>query len=96
MYMTSGAEETEAYMRWLYVRTMQLLRRPENQAAIRDVADALLEHGEVRATSVRALVVAAIHRTVNGARGRSPLTSNPTKSEAPRLVQTARGSADKQ
>ncbi len=62
-YLTGSQEEAEAYVRWLYIRTKRLLQQPWNQAAIGDVADALVTDQKLNTTRARALIVTAIHRT---------------------------------
>jgi len=61
-FVTTSAEEAEAYTEWLLCRTRNLLSLPWNWAAVQAVAQALLAERELGARRVRSIVKEAIAR----------------------------------
>lgn len=56
----AGAEATDAYLRWLWLRTRDFVRRPEHLAAIKAVAESLMTQGPLKAVAVRKIARDAI------------------------------------
>ena len=59
-YMTADPEEAAAIDTLMNIRARQLLRRPENWAAVKALAEALLERKELSARSAREVIRRAI------------------------------------
>lgn len=62
LYLTGSERETRLYLRWLEERTRLLVESPLNWLRIEAVANALLEHGTLRAREIRKVASAALQR----------------------------------
>ncbi len=69
--MCGSEAETNAYMQWLYERTVNLLACPDRVAAVEGVVGALLERRTLSGRAARAACRAGIDRWLEADTGRS-------------------------
>ena len=68
--LTGGAEETSAFVKWLLIRTENMLRTPQNWAAVQALAEELLKVKKIKYHRARKIIREA-QRKKEGTYGKS-------------------------
>lgn len=64
LYFASNENEAEAFLNWLKIRTLNLLKRPAQWIAVESVAKELLKKRKLSSKEVRELIYSSIQKAV--------------------------------